>query len=260
MQPKATACVHLCPAPRRDGASRGAGRVSSAASCATVIGEGNQLNPRAGGQATRQARQTGLNEWETVNNVLEEAVVNKIPALQVRVLPAVGKGKRGTPRRATGRDESPSQPRGRHLLPLIPPRLPEQPGITALTLRPSIRHHGSPVTSTGTTSRLPGQPPSLPPAHRPLSASPRLTMPQPHSPTSPPAHLTALMPQLHRLAKHHLCFPSPPSSRHLCPRGQSPPCLISKCFSNTQSPPSLLPSLHRLRGAIRGEARVEENE
>lgn len=85
-------------------------RVSPAASCSAVIGEGNQLNPRAGGQATRQARQTRLNEWETINNFGEEAVVNKMPALKVKVLPAVGKGeggKGGNSRRGIGRDGGP---------------------------------------------------------------------------------------------------------------------------------------------------------
>lgn len=50
------ASVHLQPAPRRDGVNGGAGRVSPAANCAAVTGEGNQLNPRAGGQAARQTR------------------------------------------------------------------------------------------------------------------------------------------------------------------------------------------------------------
>lgn len=69
------------------------------------------MNPRAGGQAPRQARQKGLNEWDTINNFGEEAVVNKTPALKVKVLPAVVKGdgvKGVTPRRGMGRDRGPT--------------------------------------------------------------------------------------------------------------------------------------------------------
>lgn len=99
-----TASVHLQPAPRRDGVNGGAGRVSPAANCAAVTGEGKQLNPRAGGQA---ARQTRLNEWETINNSGEEAVVNKMMAPKVKVLPATGQsegGKGGSLRRGIDRN------------------------------------------------------------------------------------------------------------------------------------------------------------
>lgn len=243
MQLKATACVHLRPTPRRDGVSRGAGRVSPAAGCAAVIREGNQLNPGAGGQAMRLLRQTGLNEWETVNNFREEAVVNKMPALKVKVFPGIGKGdgrKGRTPRRGMGRDRSPPA----HL-PLIPPGLSEQPGVMALAPSPvSSAGAWAPVLSPPAPSHLagtgaaPGHPAcSRPPKHIPP------TVPQPHSPTLPRACCTALVPQLRQLEKHHLCFPSLPSSRHLCPRGQSSPCLLSKCFSNTQPPLSLPPAI-----------------
>lgn len=109
MQLKDSACVHLHPSLRHVRVSWGAGRVSPAAGCAAVIGEGNQLNLRAGGQATRQARHTRLNEWETINN-FREAVVNKVLALKVEVLLAVGKGeggKAGALRRGMGRDGGP---------------------------------------------------------------------------------------------------------------------------------------------------------
>lgn len=101
--------------------NRGAERASPAANCAAVTGEGNQLSPRAGGQA---ARQTRLNEWETINNFGEEAIVNKMTAPKVKVLPAAEKserGKGGSLKRGIGRSGV-LQPGGRHLL-LFPPQL-----------------------------------------------------------------------------------------------------------------------------------------
>lgn len=120
----------------------------------------------------------------------------------------------------------------------VPPAWGQAPSTNPSLAVKAAQGHGSPSPSgqclsspDPTTPRGQAQPPST------LVGIPHA---MPRSPTSPRAHCTVLVPQLCRLRQHHLCFPSLPSSRHLCPRGQSPPCLLSKCFSNTQ-PPSYFP-------------------
>lgn len=234
----------------------GAGRVSPAANCAAVTGEGNQLNPRAGGQA---ARQTRLNEWETINNSGEEATVNKIMAPKVKVLPATGQsegGKGGSLRRGIDRNGV-LQPGGRNLL-LFPPQLREQPGALALTPNPASTAgawalvlsppYSSHPADTGTAPQTPAY--SHLPKHIARHASAPLPHPEPISQSS--------LPQLCWLTKHHLCFPSLPSSHHLGPRGQSPRACSANTFpTGSHPPPSLPPAIasgeYQWRGPIEGK-------
>lgn len=155
MQPKAIACVHLQPAPRHDGVSRGVGRVSPAANCAAVTGEGNQLNPRAGGQTTRQARQTRLNEWETINNFGEEATVNKMMAPKVKVLPAVGKGERGKGREPEKRNRQEWGPPAWRQAPSTRPPSAVRAAYGYGSCSPSSQHRRSLSTGAVTTRFLP---------------------------------------------------------------------------------------------------------
>lgn len=207
--------------------SWGVQRVSPATNCAAVTGEGNQLNPRAEGQATRQARQTRLNECETINNFGEKAVVNKMPALKVKAISAVGKsegGKAETETRGMHRHRSPTA------LGQAPstnsPRLSKQPGLS-----PCL---GS---TAGACTRWLSPPPrdrhSPQPAHSPPNTPP-------YAPSQP--HLRALVPQLHQLTKHHLCFLFLPPQTASGPGATAPMPVQRKLFQQAVFPlPSLLP-------------------
>lgn len=227
--------------------------------CAAVTGQGNQLNPGAGGQAPRQARQTRVNECDTINNFGEEAIVNRTMAPKVKGLPAVGKGERSkgeSPRRGIGRNGV-LQPGGRHF-PLFPCQLREQPRAMALTPQ-SSQHAGawalmlSPPDSshpadTGTAPQTPAYSQHISP-----------TTPQPHAPTLGPSHSPHATARLAH--KTPPVFSFSPLLTPSLPPGPETPCLLCKCFSNRQPSPSLPPSLLPLPlGSIRGEARAKENE